>query len=83
MGLREMYQGSWRRLQKEELYDLYSLPNIIQVIESRTKSWAGCVAHMGDRSSAYGISLGRPDGRRSLGRPRHRWEDNIKWILKK
>jgi hypothetical protein len=75
-----MYQGSWRRLWKEELYDLYS-PNI-QLIKSRTKSWAGHVAHMGDRSGAYRISMRRPERRRSLGRPRHIWEDNIKIDLK-
>jgi len=69
-----MYQGSWRRLQKEELYDLYSSPNIIHLIKSRTKSWAGHVA--------YRISVARPEGRRSLGRPRRRWEDNIKMDLK-
>jgi hypothetical protein len=57
-----MYQGSWRRLQKEELYDLYPSPNIIQLIKSRTKSWAGHVAHMGDRSGAYRISVGRLEG---------------------
>jgi len=76
-----MYQGSWRRLWKEELYDLYSLPDI-KLIKSRTKSWAGRVAHVGDRSGAYRISVRRPEGRRSLGRPRHRWEDNIKMDLK-
>ena len=74
-----MYQGSWRRLQKEELYDLYSPPDVIQLIKSITKSWAGHVAHMG---GAYRISVGKPEGRISLGRPRHRWEDNIKMDLK-
>jgi hypothetical protein len=77
-----MYQGSWRRVQKDELYDLYSSPNIIQLIKSRTKSSAGHVAPMGVRSGAYRISVGRPEGKRSLGRPRHRWEDNIKMDFK-
>jgi hypothetical protein len=75
-----MYQGSWRRLQKEELYGLYS--SNIQLIKSRTKSWARHAAHMGERSIAYKISVGRPEGGRLPRRPGHRWEDNIKVYLK-
>jgi hypothetical protein len=71
----------WRRLHNEELNDLYSSPNIIQVIKSRRMRWAGHVAHMGEGRGAYRILVGRPEGRRSLGRPRHRWEDNIKMDL--
>jgi hypothetical protein len=71
----------WRRLHNEELNDLYSSPNIIRVIKSRRKRWAGHVASMGEGRGAYRVSVGRPEGRRPLGRPRRRWEDNIKMDL--
>jgi hypothetical protein len=70
--------GEWRRLHNEELDDLYLSPNIIQVIKSRIMRWMGHVACMGEKRGAYRILVGRPEGRRPLGRPRHRWEDNIK-----
>jgi hypothetical protein len=73
--------GEWRGLHNEELYNLYSSPNIIRVIKSRRIRWAGHVACMGDRRGAYRILVGRPEGRRPLGRPRRRWEDNIKMDL--
>jgi hypothetical protein len=68
----------WRRLHNEELYDLYSSPNIVRVIKSRRMRWAWHVARMGERRGAYRILVGRPKGRRPLGRPRRRWEGNIK-----
>jgi hypothetical protein len=68
----------WRRLHKEELHDLYSSPNNIRVIKSRRMRWARYVARMGDRRGAYMTLVGMPGGRRPLGRPRRRWEDNIK-----
>jgi hypothetical protein len=71
----------YRRLHNEELYDLYSSPNIIQVIKSRRMRWSGHVARMGERNGAYRISVGRLKGRRPLGRPGCRWEDNIKTDL--
>jgi hypothetical protein len=73
--------GEWRRLHNEELTDLYSSPNIMRVIKSRRMRWAGHVARMGEKSGAYRILVGRPEGRRPLGRPRHRWEDDIKMDL--
>jgi hypothetical protein len=74
---RDEATGEWRRLRNEELKDLYSSPNIIRVIKSRIMRWAGHVARMGENRGAYKILVGRPEGRRPLGRPRHRWEDNI------
>jgi hypothetical protein len=78
---RDEVTGGWRRLRNEELNDLYSSPNIIRVIKSRRKRWAGHVARMGEGRGAYRILVGRPEGRRPLGRPRRRWEDNIKMDL--
>jgi hypothetical protein len=68
-------------LHNEELNDLYSSPNIIRVIKSRRMRWVGHVARMGVKRGAYRILMGRPEGRRPLGRPRRGWEDNIKMDL--
>jgi hypothetical protein len=65
--------GEWRRLHNEELNDLYSSPNIIRVIKWRRMKWAEHVARMGAKRGAYRILVGRPEGRRPLGRPRCRW----------
>jgi hypothetical protein len=73
--------GEWRRLRNEELNDLYSTQNIFRVIKSRRMRWAGHVAHTGEGRGAYSTLVGRPEGRRPLGRPRRRWEDNIKMDL--
>jgi hypothetical protein len=73
--------GEWRRLHKEELNDLYSSPNIIRVIKSIRTKWAGHIARVGEKRGEYRILVGRPDGRRPLGRHRRRWEDNIKMDL--
>jgi hypothetical protein len=69
---RDEVTGEWRRLPNEELNDLYSSPNTIRVIKSRTMRWAGHVARMGEERGAYRILVGRPEGRRPLGRPRRR-----------
>jgi hypothetical protein len=69
--------GEWRRLHKEELYDLYSSPNI-RVMKSRRMRWAGHVARMEDRRDSYRVLVVRPEEKRLLGLPRHRWEDNTK-----
>jgi hypothetical protein len=79
---RDEVTGEWRRLHNEELIDLYSSPNIVRVIKSRRMRWAGHVALMGERSGAYRVLVGKPEGRRPLGRPRRRWEDNIKTDLR-
>jgi hypothetical protein len=73
---------SWRKLHNDELHSLYSSPNIIWVIKSRRMRWAGHVAHMGEGRCVYRVLVGRPEGKRPLGRPRHRWEDNIKMDLR-
>jgi hypothetical protein len=78
---RDGVTGEWRRLHNEELNDLYSSPTIVRVIKSRRMRWAGHVARMGEGRGAYRILVGRPKGRRPLGRPRLRWEDNIKMDL--
>jgi hypothetical protein len=72
---RDKVTGEWRRLHKEELNALYKSSNIIRVIKSRRIRWAGHVARIGKRSGAYRILVGRPEGRRPLGRLRRRWED--------
>ena len=65
----------WRRLHKEELNDLYSSPNIVRVIKSRRMRWAGLVARMGEERGVYRVLVGKPEGKRPLGRPRLRWVD--------
>jgi hypothetical protein len=78
---RDKVTGKWRRLHNKELYALYSSPNIIRVIKSRRLRRARHVACMGERRGAYRALVGKPEGRRPLERPRHRWEDNIKMDL--
>jgi hypothetical protein len=68
--------GEWRKLHNEELNDLYST-NIVPVIKSRRMRWAGHVARMGERRGVYSVLVGKPEGKRPLGRPRRRWVDNI------
>ena len=68
-------------MHNEELNDLYSLPNIVRVIKSRRMRWAGHVAHIGEERGVYRVLVGKPEGTRPLGRPRHRWVDNIRMDL--
>jgi len=71
----------WRRLHNEELNDLYSSPNTVRVIKSRRMRWAGNVACMDEERRVYRVLLGKPEGRRPLGRPRRRWVDNTRMHL--
>jgi len=75
---RDELTGEWKKLHNEELRVLYSLPNIVRVVKSRTIGWAGHVARMGKGRSVHRFLVGKPEGKRPLGRPRRRWEDNIK-----
>jgi hypothetical protein len=73
--------GEWRKLHIEKLRDLYSSPSIIRIIKSRRMRWVGHVARMGEKRNAYRLLVGKPDGKRLLGRPRRRWVDNIRMDL--
>ena len=78
---RDEVTGEWRRLHNEDLNDLYSSPNILRVIKSRRMRWAGHVARLGEERGVYRVLVGKPEGRRPLGRPRRRWVDNIRMDL--
>jgi len=71
----------WSKLHNEELNDPYSSPNIFRVIKSKRMRWAGHVAHMGEKRGVYRVLVGKPEGKRPIGRSRCRWEDNIKMDL--
>jgi len=73
-GPKDKVRGELRKLHNEELNDLYS---------SRKMRWAGHVARMGEKRGAYSVLVGKPEEKRPLGRPRRRWEDNIKMDLQK
>jgi hypothetical protein len=78
---RDEVTGEWRKLRHEEFNDLYSLPNIVRVVKSIRMKWAGHVARMGEWRVMHRMLVGKPEGKRPLGRPRRRWEDNIKMDL--
>jgi hypothetical protein len=75
---REEVTGGWRKLHNEELRDLYFSPSIIRIITSRRMKWVRNVARMGQKRNAYRLLVRKPEGKRSLGRLRRRWVDNIK-----
>jgi hypothetical protein len=74
---RDEVTGEWRKFH-EELHDLYCSSTIVRVIKSRRMRWAGHVVRMGEGRSVYRVLVRKPEGKRPLGRPRRRWEDNIK-----
>jgi hypothetical protein len=78
---RDEVTGEWRKLHNEELNGLYSLHNIVRVIKSRRLRWTGHVARMGEGRGMYRVLVGKPEGKRPLGRPRHKWEDNVRMDL--
>ena len=75
---RDEVTGEWKKLHNEELNDLYSSPNTARVIKSRRTRWAGHVARKGEGRGVYRVLVGKPQGKRPLGRTRCIWEDNIK-----
>jgi len=78
---RDEVKGEWRKLHNEEHHSLYSSPNIVRVIKSRRMRWAGHVACMGERRGVYRVLVGKPEGKKPLGKPRSKWEDNIEMNL--
>jgi hypothetical protein len=79
---RDEETGGWRKMHNEELHNLYSSPSIIRVVKSRRMRWAGHVARMGEKRNACRILVGKPEGKRPLGRPRRKRVDNIKIDLR-
>jgi hypothetical protein len=80
-GQKDEMTGEWRKLHNEELCDLYSSPSIIRIIKSRRMRWAGSVAQIGEKRNTYRSLVGKPEGKRPLGRPRRRWVDNVRMDL--
>jgi hypothetical protein len=78
---RDEVTEEWRKLHNEELNDLYCSPSIVRVIKSRRMRWAGNIVRMGERRCVYRVLVGKPEGKRPLGKRRHRWEDNTKMDL--
>jgi len=78
---RDEITREWKKLHNKELSDLYSLPNIVRVVKSRRMRWAGHVARMGQGRGVYRVLVGKPEEKTPLGRPRRRWEYNIKMDL--
>jgi hypothetical protein len=78
---RDEVTGEWRKLHNEELHDLYSSPSIIRIIKARKMRLAGHVARMGEKKNTYRLLVGKPEGRRPLGRPRRSWVDSIRMDL--
>ena len=78
---RDEMTGEWRRLHDEE-HGLYDSPDVVKIMTSRRLRWAGHVARMGEKRRLYSILIGKPEGKRPLGRPRRRWEDNIRRDLR-
>jgi hypothetical protein len=79
---RDEVTGKCTKLHNEELNDLYSLPNIVRMVKSKRMRWAEHVARMGEDRGVHKVLVEKPEGKRLLGRPRRRWEDNIKMDLR-
>jgi hypothetical protein len=75
---RDEVTGEWTKVHNEKLHDLYSSPSIIRIMKSRRMRWMGHVARMGENRNAYRLLMGKPEGKITLGRPRHKWVDNIR-----
>jgi hypothetical protein len=75
---RDGVMRGWRKLHNEELHNLSSTPSIIRIIKMRRMRWVGHVARMGEKKNVYRLLIGKPEGKRPLGRPRRSWMDNIK-----
>jgi hypothetical protein len=80
---RDELPREWRKLHNEELNDLYCSLNVFQVIKSRRMRWEGYVARMVERRGVYRVLVGKPEGKRPLGRSRHSWEIILRWIFSK
>jgi hypothetical protein len=78
---RDGLTGGWRKLHNEELHNLYSSPSIIRIIKPKRMRWAEHVERMEEKRNVYRLLVGKPEGKRPLGRPRRRWIDNIKMDL--
>jgi len=71
-----------RRLHNEQLHELYDSPDVVRIMKSRRLKWAGYVIRMGQKRKLYPIVVGKLEGKRPLGKPRRRWEDNIRRHLR-
>jgi hypothetical protein len=78
---RDEVTGEWRKLHNEKLHDLYSSPSIIRIMKSRRMAWSGYVARLGEKKNAYRSAVGKPEGKKTLGRPIRRWLNNIRMDL--
>jgi hypothetical protein len=80
-GPKRVEDGSCRKFHNDELHNLHSSPNIVRVIKSRGMRWEGHLARMGEGRGVYRVLVGRAERKNPLGRPKRRWEDNIKMDL--
>ena len=80
---RDEVTGNGENYIMRSLGDLYSLPNIVRVVKSRRLRWSGHMACMGEGRGVHRVLVGKPEGKRSLGRPRRRWEEILRWIFRK
>jgi hypothetical protein len=78
---RDEVTGEWRKLHNKQLHDLYSSPSIIRILKARRMRWVGYVARMGGKRNTYRLLVGKPEGKRPVGRPRLKWLDNIRMDL--